>query len=116
MTEKIVQLFPDRKNEEVIKKDYPAEEKKEVKAELDIDKLLWFMGKLSALRKASPELFKKEKVDHEMEVVGGYSDYALIMKINNCTENSIQNNPCLYLAINYEAWNRNLSASHKKEK
>ncbi len=111
----IVELFPNQ-NEKAVEDPSSLENKGESKVDLDMGKLLYFMGTLAALRKASPELFKKEKVDYEMGVVGDYSDFELIMKINNCTENTIINNPCLYLAINYEAWNRNLSDNREKEK
>ena len=82
--------------------------KKEAIAALDVDKMMFLMGKLSSLRKSEPGMFKDLQVDHQTEEIGRYSDHQIIMKINNCTEASIRNNPALYLAMNREAWNRNL--------
>jgi len=109
--------FPENKKEEKLPIEsgnaYPMKKERESTVSLDVDKMAFLMGKLSALKKSNPEMFKKLKIDHEMDMVGKYDDYELIMKINNCTENSIRNNPCLYLAINYETWNRNLTDDKK---
>lgn len=108
MGEKIIE-FPGPKNkytEKVTPKKYKHEQ--EPLVSLDMDKYMWLMGILSAFKKSDPDSFKKLRVQDRMEAVGEYSDHELIMKINNCTENSINADPCLYLAMNYEAWNRNL--------
>ncbi|TSD01348.1 MAG: hypothetical protein Athens071425_435, partial [Parcubacteria group bacterium Athens0714_25] len=58
-----------------------------------------------------PGLFNEEKIRYEMGAVHDYDDYELIMKINNCTENIIRSNPILYMAINREAWFRNIAGN-----
>ncbi|MDP1619723.1 MAG: hypothetical protein Q8L11_01895 [Candidatus Moranbacteria bacterium] len=111
MSAKIIEMFPKPEANGVEESGSP--EKKESKVDLDVDKMLWLMGRLASLRESNPEMFKKEKVDYEMGEVGEYDDYKLIMKVNNCTENNLKNNPASYLAINYEVWNRNLAGRKK---
>ncbi|MFA7209329.1 MAG: hypothetical protein WC120_03500 [Parcubacteria group bacterium] len=67
------------------------------------------MGKLNGLKTEKPGLFDEEKIRYEMGAVRDYDDHELIMKINNCTEDAIRNKPIMYMAINIEAWNRNIA-------
>ena len=92
-----------------------SQKRRESSVELENAKYFLLMGTLSSLKKTNPEIFPEEEVELAREEVVEYDDFELIMKINNCTENAIKNNPCLYLAINYETWDRNLSAGRKKD-
>lgn len=110
--------FPGGKKEEVkIEKGkaYPIEKERESNVDLDIDKMLFLMGTISRLRANSAKLFPYQKIEEEMEKVEETSDYELIMKVNNCSQECIMKDPCKYLAINYEVSNRGLTEKPKKQ-
>jgi len=110
--------FPGGKKEEVkIEKGkaHPMEKEKESNVDLDIDKMAFLMGTISRLRANSPKLFPYLKIEEEMEKVEAASDFELIMKVNNCSQESIMKDPCKYLAINYETSNRGLTEKTRKQ-
>ena len=110
--------FPEKKNKNIPAEPGMAhrmEKEQESNVEINTDKMLFLMGKLAAIKREDPGIFHKTKIDHEMEELKYHSDYSLIMRVNNCNEMSIRNNPILYLAINYEVWNRGLMRDDNKE-
>lgn len=106
---KFFEFSGSKKERGAAKAEPPMKKEEDIRIDLDQDKAVWLKNRISELAKTKPELFSDDNmIDDQMKAVSRYSDFELIMKINDCTESSVMEEPYKYLAMKYVSINRGI--------